>query len=84
MSIVCQLLSGFGEGIFRGSPTSSAEVSISNANFAQVLIARGITAGLPPSPTRVSRLGRPSEIRNRHTRSSYFPIPTPMSSGIPQ
>lgn len=55
MSIVCQLLSGFGEGISQGSPTSSAEVCISNANFAEVLVARGITAGLTPSPTRVSR-----------------------------
>lgn len=84
MSIVCQLLSGFEEEIFRGSPTGSAEVSISNANFAQVLVARGITAGLTPSPTWGSRLGRPSEIQNLRTRSPYFPIPTPMSSGISQ
>lgn len=46
-----ELGSGIEEGICRGKRTGSAQVPFENANFAQVVVRRGNSAGLPPFPS---------------------------------
>lgn len=65
----------------RGSPTEEyprhlSENSVFVALIGQVYIEKGKTTGLKPSPTQVSRLGRPFESHNYHTGQSSLIVPS--------
>lgn len=56
-----QLLVQSEEGIYRESPSGSAQVASENSNVVHIVVVKGNPAGLTPSLTKGPRPGRSSE-----------------------